>query len=65
MMWPIVQLQSMPKMKMSYFDRSNQVPSMIKTRHGNDVTDHIGVVCVENDTNVDPHPIHRTDATRF
>ena len=40
----------MPKMKQSYLNRLDQVPSMMKTRQDNDVTGHIDVVYVENKT---------------
>ena len=39
MTWPIVQILTMPKMKLNYHDLFNKVRSMMKTRHDNDVTD--------------------------
>ena len=48
--WLIVQLQSMPKMKLSCYDRSNWVPFMTKTRQDNDLIDHTCMVYNENDT---------------
>ena len=43
-------MESMPKMKQSYLNRLDQVPSMMKTRQDNDVTGHIDVVYIENKT---------------
>lgn len=46
---PIIQVRSTPKMKLSCYDRSDQVASMIKTRHDNDVTDYTGAIYIENE----------------
>ena len=40
----------MPKMKMSYRDRSDQVPFVTKTRQDNDVIHYIGAAYIENNT---------------
>ena len=38
----------MPKPKLSYWDLSNQVSSLMKTRQDNDIINHIGAVYAEN-----------------
>ena len=43
-MWLSMQMQSMPKMKLSYYARLNCVRFVTKTRQDNDVIDHISVV---------------------
>ena len=43
-MWLIVQVCSMPRTKLNCYDQSNEVRSMMKTRHDNNVTDCIGSV---------------------
>ena len=40
----------MLKLKLNCQDLSNQVRSMMKTRHDNNVTNHIGAVNTENET---------------
>ena len=39
-------------MVMNYRDRSNQVPTMMKTRYENYVTDHIDAIYAENETDL-------------
>ena len=48
--WLIVQVRSTPKTTLNCCDPSDWVSSMIKARHGNDVTDRIGEVYIKNDT---------------
>lgn len=45
-------MQSMSKTILHYSDQSDLVPTMMKTRKDNDVTDHTIVVYVENETKV-------------
>ena len=40
-------MRSMPKMKLSCYDRLDRVQSLMKTRHENDVTNRISLVFVE------------------
>ena len=40
----------MLEMKMSCHDQSDRVSFVMKKRHDNDVTDHIGMVYVKKDT---------------
>ena len=40
----------MPKMILNYHDQSNRVATVTKTRQHNDVTNLIGSIHVENDT---------------
>ena len=49
MTWSIIQVQSMPKMKMSYHDLFDREFSMMKTKQNNDVTKCIGAFNVEKD----------------
>lgn len=49
MTWSIIQVQSMPKMKMSYHDLFDRELSMMKTRQNNDVTKCIGAFNVKKD----------------
>ena len=44
---PIVQVHSTPNMKLKSCDRSNKVRCMTKTKQGNNVTIHTGVVYAE------------------
>lgn len=46
----IVQLWSTPKTKLSSFDESDQVRSVMKTKHDNNVIDSIGVVYTKTET---------------
>ena len=39
----------MPKSKLNYWDLSDQVLSMMKTRQDNDMTNHIDTVYAKND----------------
>ena len=48
--WSIVQVRSMPKMKLSYHELSDQVWFVTKTRQNKDVIDHTSTVYVENET---------------
>ena len=48
----MVQMQSMVKTKLSYNVRSDQVRSVTKTRHDNNVTNCTSAVYVENNTKV-------------
>ena len=48
--WLIVQVWSMLKTKLRCHDRLDQMSSMMKTRQDNNVTDSIGAVYTENDT---------------
>ena len=50
MMWSIVQVWSTSKTILKFCDWSNRVLCMMKTRQDNDVIDDIGVVYIENDT---------------
>ena len=34
-------------MKLNYYDQSDEVQSMMKTRHDNDAIDHIGAIYTE------------------
>ena len=43
-------MQSTPKTKLSYRDQSNQVQFVMKIRLNNDVTNRIGAIYVENET---------------
>lgn len=43
-------MQSMSKTILHYSDQSDLVPTVMKTRKDNDVTDHTIVVYVENET---------------
>ena len=49
-MWPIVQVQSTPKMKQNSHDWLYKVQSMMKMRQDNDVTDYTCAVYAKNDT---------------
>ena len=49
-MWPILQVWSMPKTKLSCHDLPDWMQFMMKTRQGNDVTDNIGLVYAKNET---------------
>lgn len=50
-MWPMLLVQSMSKMKLSRCDRSDWVWSFTKkNRQHNDITDHIRVAHVKNET---------------
>lgn len=40
----------MPKMKLSYLDRLDQLQFVMKTRQDIDMIDRIGMIFVENDT---------------
>ena len=40
----------MLKSKLNYWDLSNQVQFVMKTRQNNDLTNHAGAFYVENDT---------------
>lgn len=46
----IVQVQSVPKMKLSFNDQSDQVRFIIKAKQDNNMTNIIGIVYTENDT---------------
>ena len=48
----IVQMRSMPKMKLFYCDRSNRVWSAMKTRQDNDVINPIGLVYIKTKTKI-------------
>lgn len=48
-MWPIIQVWSAPKMKLSFRDRSNQVSCVMKTRQDSNVTYLTRAVYDEND----------------
>ena len=48
-MWLVIQVLSMSKTKLSNRERSDRVLFVTKTKHDNDMTDHIGLVYVEND----------------
>ena len=50
MTWLIVQLLSLSKMILNYRDLLDRLQSMINTRHDNNMTNHIGVIYVRNDT---------------
>ena len=41
---------SMPKLKLNYWDLSNWVRYVTKTRNENNLTNHIGKVYIENET---------------
>ena len=47
-MWPIVHERCTSKTKLSCHDKSYQVWYRTKTKHDNNMTDHIGLVYVEN-----------------
>ena len=48
MTWLTIQVLFTPKTKLSYRDRLDQVWSMMKTSHDNDVTNRIGLVYAKN-----------------
>ena len=50
MVWLILQERYLLKIKLNYCDQSDWVWSMMKSRHDNDVTNHIDVVYPENET---------------
>lgn len=43
-------MQSTPKTKLSCYDQSNRVLSVMKISKDNDMTEHIGIVYVEIET---------------
>lgn len=49
MMWPIVQVWSMPKLKLNYWDLFNRVRSMMKAKQDNDMTDGIDAIYDKNE----------------
>ena len=48
-MWPIVEVRSTLKMKLSFHDLLDWVRSMIKTRQDNNVTDYLGALYTKNE----------------
>ena len=49
-MWLIEQVRSILKMILNFYDWSNRVPTMTKTRNNNYVTNHIDMTYIENET---------------
>ena len=50
--WPILLVESTPKLKLNYCDLSNRVWSMMKPMQENDVTDSTNAVHVKNEINL-------------
>lgn len=50
MTWSLVQVQCTPKMILNCRDRSNWVPTMMKTKYDTYLTDHIDRVYAKNET---------------
>lgn len=46
----IEQVWSMPKLKLNYWDLSNQVQYVMKTRQDNDIINRTGAVYAKNET---------------
>ena len=61
MTWSIVQVHSMPKMKLNYYDHFDGVWSMTKAWQDNDMTNYTGVVYVELKLNYH----NRSDIVQF
>ena len=55
MTWPIVQVRSTPKMKLSCRDLLDQVQSLMKTTQDNYLTDRIGLVHFKTETEFSRH----------
>ena len=49
-MWSNVYVWSTQKPKLNYRELSDQVQYVVKTRKDNNLTDYIGTLCIENDT---------------
>lgn len=50
MTWLIAQVQCTLKLELNYYNRLDGMRPITKIRQDNDVTDHIGVISIEYDT---------------